>query len=86
MESVQKVALLIERSNSSIIIMWRRVDTAAAWSSKRGTDHCFNARFPNNESAMNSSSIINESEVSNGSIPILKCVGKVMKLNIGDGS
>ena len=41
MESVQKVALLIERSNSSIIIKWRRVDTAAAWSSKRGTDHCF---------------------------------------------
>ena len=41
MESVQKVAILIERSNSSIIIKWRRVDAAAAWSCKRGTDRCF---------------------------------------------
>ena len=41
MESVQKVALLIGKSNSSIIIKWRRVDITAAWSSKRRTDHCF---------------------------------------------
>ena len=41
MESVQKVALLIGRSNSSIIIKWRRVEITATWSSKRGTDNCF---------------------------------------------
>ena len=41
MESVQKVALLVGWSNSSIIIKWRRVEITAAWSSKHGTDHCF---------------------------------------------
>lgn len=42
--------------------------------------------FFNDECVMNFFLIIDEFEVSNGSIFIFGCVGKVMKLDIGDGS